>query len=167
MKYRRTKYYTANPDNPDAKAICDRSGFVFNHDDLVPQMEWRGDTLEWTGLMVGPPFLDEPNEQLRNPPMFPDPVPVEMPKPPYRYEIVWSNQLIPWSQLTVVNWVSWSGSENGVPAAPLNERLQALEEMRPAPVEYPGGAIQTAKEDLTQAQILESLENFSWSNPNV
>ena len=47
------KYVSINPDNPSALGVCDESGFVFNHKDLIKQMEWRGNNLVWTGLMVG------------------------------------------------------------------------------------------------------------------
>ena len=43
----------------------DRSGFLYNTCDLVKQMEWRGNSLKWTGLMVGRDELDIPNENLR------------------------------------------------------------------------------------------------------
>ena len=55
------KYVNINPQNPNALGICDRTGFTFNHKDLVKQMEWRGDSLVWTGLMVGKPYLDVPS----------------------------------------------------------------------------------------------------------
>lgn len=157
------KYYTPDPSNPEASGICDRSGFVFKHSDLVQQMEWRGESLEWTGLMVGAPFLDKPNEQLRNPPLYPDPVPVDMPKPPHQYNVCWSNQIIPWSNLKILNWVSWSGSEDGILASPENERLQALEENRRPAEEYPGGAVQFDNTQLDANQILQSLESYNWS----
>jgi len=165
MSYAKRRYYTPNPENPEARGICDRSGFVFKHSDLVRQMEWRGDALEWTGLMVGRPFLNKPNEQLRNPPLFPDPVPVEMPKPPHAYNICWSNQFTPWTQLKVLNWLSWSGSEDGTPAAPENERLQALQEQRrPADVTAGAGTYYQSPA-LTQDQLLQTLENYNWSAP--
>jgi hypothetical protein len=164
MANKHGRYYTVDPKNPEAKGICDRSGFVFNHSDLVKQMEWRGDSLEWTGLMVGRPFLDKPNEQFRNPEVGPDSVPVENPKLPTITSVSWSNQMIPWSQLTVLSWASWGGVEQGILAAPENERLQALEENRSVSQEYSSGPYQNYETDLTQEQILNQLENYNWSS---
>lgn len=44
---------------------CDRSGFLYNLSDMVKQMEWRGNNLQWTGLMVGYNKVDIPNENLK------------------------------------------------------------------------------------------------------
>lgn len=76
-----SKYLKINPKRPTAAGACDRTGFVFNHHDLVKQMEWRGNNLVWTGLMVGRPFLDLPQPQLRPPPVTNDPQPVKNPRP--------------------------------------------------------------------------------------
>lgn len=46
-------------------SCCDRSGFLYNTSDMVKQMEWRGNKLQWTGLMVGYDQVDTPNENLR------------------------------------------------------------------------------------------------------
>lgn len=81
----KSKYVTIDPNNPKALGECDRSGFTFNHKDLHKQMEWRGNNLVWTGLMVGKPFLDKPNEQNRPPLVKDDPRPVKNPRPPTPY----------------------------------------------------------------------------------
>ena len=52
-------------DKKDYVSVSDRNGFVYNCADLVRQKEYRGDSLVWTGLMVGGDELDEPQEQLR------------------------------------------------------------------------------------------------------
>jgi hypothetical protein len=163
MSYSRRRYYTPNLENPEARGICDRTGFVFKHSDLVQQMEWRGDSLEWTGLMVGRPFLNKPNEQLRNPELFADPVPVHMPKPPHEYNVCWSNQFVPWISLKILNWTSWSGSEDGVLAAPEAERLAALEAGTRPEDTYQGAGSNYQAQSLTPEQLLESLENYNWS----
>lgn len=163
MSYPKGKYRRINPNNSEAKAVCDRTGFTFNHNDLVKQMEWRGDSLQWTGLLVGRPFVDFPNEQNRTPVMFPDPVPIELPRPYQSYNVVWSNQNVPWSQLTVLNWASWSGSENGILAAPENERLSALQAGVQPNMPFSSGGYTFMKPDLTQQQILDSLTNYNWS----
>lgn len=79
------KYVKIDPKNPNALGQCDESGLTFNHKDLVKQMEWRGDNLVWTGLMVGRPYLDVPNEQNRPPLVKDDPRPVKNPRPPLPY----------------------------------------------------------------------------------
>lgn len=157
------KYYDVDINNPGAKGICDRSGFAFNHKDLVKQMEWRGESLEWTGLMVGRPFLDKPNEQLRTPEIGPDSVPIEDPRLPTYTDVCWSNQMLPWSRLKVQNWASWGSVQHGVKAATIEERTKAAEEVRPAAVEYSSGPYQGTPEVKTPQEILESLENFDWS----
>ena len=64
--------------------VCDRSGFWFSKSDLVKEYIWSGDKLVWNGLIVGRPFLDKPNEQLRTPVLKDDPKPVKEPRPaPY------------------------------------------------------------------------------------
>jgi len=77
-----SKNLTVDPDNPEPSGVCDRSGFTFNHKDLVKQMEWRGNSYLWTGLLVGRQYLDAPQEQLRPPLVKKDPQPVKNPRPP-------------------------------------------------------------------------------------
>jgi hypothetical protein len=79
------KYVKIDAKNPAALGQCDESGLTFNHKDLHKQMEWRGDNLVWTGLMVGKPYLDVPNEQLRPPLVKDDPKVVKNPRPSYPY----------------------------------------------------------------------------------
>ncbi len=168
MANRRGRYYKVDVDNPQAKGICDRSGFAFNHSDLVKQMEWRGESLEWTGLTVGRPFLDEPNEQFRTPEVGPDSIPVENPKMPIYTEVFWSNQMVPWSQLSVLTWAAWGGIEQGVPTSPEDQILYALEQNMPVLPQYASSPFQIYKPELTQEQILNSLEHYNWSsNLNV
>ena len=165
MGYPKGKYRNIDINNPDAKAVCDRTGFVFNHSDLVQQMEWRGDALQWTGLMVGRPFLDKPNELLRSPYLFPDPVPIENPRPYQSYNVVWSNQAILWPQLTILNWASWSGSENGVLAAPVADRRIALQEGVQPSTPFSSGGYPAQARELYREEILDSLQNYNWSSP--
>ncbi|HVX00743.1 MAG TPA: hypothetical protein VHA52_09970 [Candidatus Babeliaceae bacterium] len=84
------KYVHIDLDDPDAQAICDRSGFRFLKRDLVKQMEWRGNSLEWTGYLVGYPFVDIPNEQQRNPILLQDPIPVKDPRLMQNTDYVWN-----------------------------------------------------------------------------
>lgn len=81
----KSRYVTIDPKNPHALGECDDSGFTFNHKDLVRQMEWRGDRLVWTGLLVGKPFLDTPNPQNRPPLVKDDPKAIRNSRPPTPY----------------------------------------------------------------------------------
>lgn len=82
LKNPKPKYVKIDSNNPSALGICDDTDFVFNKEDLVPQMEWRGDKLVPTGFLRGKPFIDEPNEQLRTPLLKADPYPVKNPRLP-------------------------------------------------------------------------------------
>lgn len=79
------KHVIIDPENPSALGECDDSGFTFNHKDLCKQMQWRGDSLVWTGLMVGKPYLDTPNEQDRPPLTKADPKAIINPRPSSPY----------------------------------------------------------------------------------
>jgi hypothetical protein len=76
------KYVSLDFENPDSVAICDISGMVCNYGDLVKQMEWRGQRLVWTGLMVNKVFADKPNPQNIALTLPPDPVPLLNTRPP-------------------------------------------------------------------------------------
>lgn len=114
--------------NPDALGICDYTGFVHNHRDLVQQMEWRGNAIVWTGLMVGRQYADKPNEQLRPPILPPDPVPTRMPRVMQPTVITWSQgQPKTWGNLNPqLTWNLWTGEEDGIPALPPAQRYQML-----------------------------------------
>ena len=68
------KYTHLDWDHPDSVAICDISGLVCNYGDLVKQMEWRGQRLVWTGLMVNKVFADTPNPAVIKLTLPPDPL---------------------------------------------------------------------------------------------
>ncbi len=161
------KYVSVSSSSPKALGICDYSGFVFNREDMVKQMEWRGNALVWTGFIVGRPFADRPNEQLRPPILPPDPVPVQWPRLQQPTEVVWSNQSIPWSLLPVYDWVSWAGSDDGVPAAPEGDRLAALEIGTTPSQSYGGAGYAPGFPELTQAQILSQLQSANWGPANT
>jgi hypothetical protein len=107
------KYVTIDRDNPQGVGRCDYSGFIFNSTDLVRQMEWRGNALVWTGLMVGKRFADVPNPQGRTPILKPDPVPLQYPRPPMFQEITWNNNPLPLWQNITETWESLWSNENG------------------------------------------------------
>lgn len=88
-------------DDPQPTAICDRTGFLCLHKDLVRQLEYQGDNLVWTGLLVHKDFVLQPNPSLKNPPVYSDPSPVELPRPktmleettPLRPQLTFEQQL--------------------------------------------------------------------------
>jgi hypothetical protein len=115
MRPPKGKYVNIDINNPDALGVCDYTGFIFNKRDLVKQMEWRGNALQWTGFMVGRPFLDVPNDQNRTPILPPDPVPVPLPRVMQDQPITWSQGLgVPWNQLNVYTWSTWGSISNGM-----------------------------------------------------
>ncbi len=93
------KNVVINPKNSHALGVCDDSGFDFNHKDLVKQMEWRGDNLVWTGFMVGPEYLDKPQEQNRPPLVKADPRPIKNPRLPVPYTDPEVPTVLPYPQL--------------------------------------------------------------------
>lgn len=144
MSLPKGKHVNIDQDFPSALGICDKSRFVFNHKDLVKQMEWRGNALVWTGFLVGRPYVDVPNEQLRPPILPPDPVPVKMPR-------------LPQGNLPYMT---------GVPALPENQRVAELKtfnwqapSVKQAPNKNSPDGIPALPEDLR----LEALERFHWS----
>jgi hypothetical protein len=105
------KYVDVNPDNPDAVAICQRSGFIFNHKDLVKQMRWSGNTQVWDEIMVGRPFLDALNEQNRPPMIKPDPIPIKDARPPIPNPPN-NNIALPYKELEILlNDYKWNSNE--------------------------------------------------------
>lgn len=74
-------------DKPKALGLCDRSGFLFRHEDLRKQMAYRGDVLVWTGAMVYKDYLDEPNSQGLTPILRPNLLPCQNPRPDSNYNI--------------------------------------------------------------------------------
>ena len=66
--------------NPQAFAICDRCGFLYNHKDLGWQYDWGGASLINKRILVCNPCMDEAQEQLRAIVLPPDPVPIVNPR---------------------------------------------------------------------------------------
>jgi hypothetical protein len=126
------KHVNIDPSNPEGLGICDKTGFVFRRRDLVKQKEWRGTALVDTGFLVGRPYLDEPNEQLRTPILPPDPVPAKLPRVMQQQQVTWSQGLgATWNNLNTYIWNGWGSFEDG-----------------------------TAQ--LSPAAKLASLQNFNW-----
>lgn len=72
-------------DKPKALGLCDRSGFLFLHEDLRKQYAYRGRDLVWTGEMVYKDYLDKPNAQGLTPILNPNLLPCENPRPDSDY----------------------------------------------------------------------------------
>lgn len=72
---------TIDPENPVSVAICDGCRFEWTRDKLQWQYQWGGTHLYNTHFLVCPRCLDVPQEQLRNPDLTADPLPVRDPRP--------------------------------------------------------------------------------------
>jgi hypothetical protein len=70
-----------NSRNPQAAAICDRCGFVYNHVDLQFQFDWAGATTVNKQILVCNNCLDTPQQQLRAIVIPADPMPISNPRP--------------------------------------------------------------------------------------
>lgn len=81
MAYRWHGKARVDPENPEAFAIDDRSGFLVNLRDLQWQYEWAGQTLINLRLLVREQSYDIPQEQLRTIVLPPDPPPVYNARP--------------------------------------------------------------------------------------
>jgi hypothetical protein len=66
--------------NPRAFGICDRCGFLYNHDRLQWQFDYAGAGLINKRILVCSPCLDTPQNQLRSIILPADPVPIENPR---------------------------------------------------------------------------------------
>lgn len=78
---------TIDAENPISVAMCDRCAFQWNRDKLTWQYDWRGNTLTNLRILVCPLCLDVPQEQLRNPQLTADPVPVRDPRPDTKNDV--------------------------------------------------------------------------------
>jgi hypothetical protein len=66
--------------NPQAAAICDRCGFVYNHVNLKWQYDWAGASLINKRMLVCNTCYDVPQEQLRAIVVPADPMPIINPR---------------------------------------------------------------------------------------
>jgi hypothetical protein len=71
---------TVSARNPRAAAQCDRCGFIYNHDQLRWQYDWRGASLLNTRVLVCNSCYDTPTEQLRAIIVPADPTPIQNPR---------------------------------------------------------------------------------------
>lgn len=80
-------HVTIDPENPISVAICDGCGFEWLRTKLQWQYQWAGNELINRKLLHCPLCLDVPNEQLRNPNLKADPVPVKNPRPDQKNDV--------------------------------------------------------------------------------
>jgi len=66
--------------NPNAFGICDRCNFLYNHNELSWQFDWRGAALLNTRVLVCHSCYDTPQQQLRAIVIPADPTPVQNPR---------------------------------------------------------------------------------------
>ena len=66
--------------SPRAFGICDRCGFLYNHEELRWQFDWAGASLINKRILVCAPCEDVPQEQLRAIILPADPVPILNPR---------------------------------------------------------------------------------------
>jgi hypothetical protein len=72
-----------NPDIRDFSALgqCDISKFVVYKDDMVPYLEYAGNSMYNTGILAHKMFVDEPQPANLSPRILLDPEPVMNPRP--------------------------------------------------------------------------------------
>ena len=81
--------------NPQAAGVCDRCGFVYQHNTLRWQMDWAGASLINKRILVCDRCYDTPQEQLRAIVIPADPVPIQNPRPNLRTETPPINTVAP------------------------------------------------------------------------
>ena len=81
MAYSQGLYAPTDISKPVPVGVCDRSGFLFPLSQLLPQFQYRGNSLKWNGTMVADKFIDKPAEFLRPPILGPEPIVPRMPRP--------------------------------------------------------------------------------------
>ena len=69
-----------NSRDPRAFGICDRCGFLYNHQHLRWQFDWAGANMINKRILVCAPCEDVPQEQLRAIVLPADPVPIMNPR---------------------------------------------------------------------------------------
>lgn len=74
-------FFHVNVNDPRALGQCDESGFLVPHRLLKKQLEYRGRTAIWTGLMVYHKFLNKLNPQDLAPRIIGDPKIIQNPRP--------------------------------------------------------------------------------------
>ena len=76
MAYRFHGRANVNPNNPRAFARCDRCGFIYNHNQLRFQFDFRGPQLQNLRFLVCDVCYDKPQAQLKPIILTQDPMPI-------------------------------------------------------------------------------------------
>jgi hypothetical protein len=76
MSYRFHGHANVNPNNPRAFARCDRCGFIYNHNALRFQFDFRGPQLQNLRFLVCETCYDTPQPQLKPIILTQDPTPI-------------------------------------------------------------------------------------------
>lgn len=78
---------SVNSRSPQALANCDKCGFVWNHNRLKWQYDWRGPRMQNLRILVCPDCIDKPQQNgQRTIVLPPDPIPIMNPRPdPYMF----------------------------------------------------------------------------------
>lgn len=80
-----------NPNSPRAWGTSDRNGMINNHQNLVWQWDWAGQTMINKRILVNPDELDKPQRQLGTIVLSPDPLPIMNARvEPYAIDELWS-----------------------------------------------------------------------------
>lgn len=119
-------------DNPRPIAFCDLTGFMCMRDDLVPQMQYVGQGLQWQGFLVHKKFAFKPSPWLSPIILPPDPTPVENPRPGLGQDAPLPTlQALPWPlQIELLNRMGLDDApvNNGEVIAPKVIAKKVLEE---------------------------------------
>jgi hypothetical protein len=101
------------PSSKNPIAYCDYTYIPFNIENTTYQYEWRGNSLVWTGFIVGNKFATEPQEQNRPPkPGLTDPTIVKDPRFPNPFIPADANPTPPTAQaLNKLLTFNWNESE--------------------------------------------------------
>jgi hypothetical protein len=70
-----------DPENPEPTAVCDKCGFLWNHNRLAWQFDWMGDKLQNKRILVCPDCMDDQAMFLKTIHIPPDPPPVYNARP--------------------------------------------------------------------------------------
>lgn len=115
------RHVRVNERNSQALAQCDFSDFTYQKKDLVRQMRWSGNSLVWTGWLVGHDQVDVPNMLDRPPPVKADPYPVRDPRLPQPSGPVSESPYAPTAQIIdVLDEFYWTSEVVGpLPVSPI------------------------------------------------
>lgn len=113
--------------NPEAFAICDACGFLFNHSDLRWQFDWAGNKLINKRQLVCRRCNDIPQTQLRAIVLPADPVPISNPRT-QNYEAASGDQRLTYSA-PVIDPVTGLAIPQGQTRITQNDQRRVIQEV--------------------------------------